>query len=454
MDISQESIIMDGGDILSSGSSESLIPASIESTLNTSNESDSIASSCFNKEIDSTERLVRKLSNFESTINELMSLGKPTVILKEKLSQMDDLILDIPSHCEELASEWRAKVASWWRLYASFTSWDETRMRCHHLYDHLLPASKLSSQLYQQNAPYVAALTSNHLSSLTNPPRSCSAPPLKPIGHTPERRYFPALNGPPPVTWETSKSPLRDYLYGNKPLPQSLYQIDNRPPTSLTSTYSNSNSNNFNSPRFGSSPSLPNFPDATFYNVFVGPATKNSIRAQLKAAFEELTDIGHEGSVIGSAAYIDGMQKLLAAVAKSIKAIIPYVSDDQLLMEVSLMAIQKMPTEKKEEFNNRYDRHSLFNLMRFLRKEIVMYYEKFNNSHHIFDTSSVVTSFLDQDESTTDSDAQQQSYCVYCRHDGHRVHECPIKRGMLCFKCYEFGHTLKCCPNPTLINIK
>ena len=28
-----------------------------------------------------------------------------------------------------------------------------------------------------------------------------------------------------------------------------------------------------------------------------------------------------------------------------------------------------------------------------------------------------------------DSFEDQVPYCVYCRNDGHRVHECPIKRG-------------------------
>jgi len=47
------------------------------------------------------ERLQRRLSNCETTIVELMSLSRATSILKEKLTALDELILDIPSQVSE-----------------------------------------------------------------------------------------------------------------------------------------------------------------------------------------------------------------------------------------------------------------------------------------------------------------------------------------------------------------
>lgn len=151
---------------------------------------------------------------------------------------------------------------------------------------------------------------------------------------------------------------------------------------SLTSPNSNSSSPlsiDLTAPRFGHKPSLPQFPDSHCFNVLFGPITKNNIGNHLKKAFEQLDDIPGYSSLSDSAAYIDGMQKLLAAVAKSIKTFLPFLNEDQLLLKVSGYAIAKIPKEKQIEFNARYDRKSLLNLMRFLRKEILIFYENFTD---------------------------------------------------------------------------
>lgn len=205
---------------------------------------------------------------------------------------------------------------------------------------------------------------------------------------------------------------------------------------------------NLTAPRFGHKVSLPYFPSTDSFNALTGSINKSNIGKHLKWAFEQLDDVPGYNSLSESAAYIDGMQTLLAAVVKSVKAFLPFLNDDQLFLEVSGYAIAKLPKEKQIEFNARYDRKSLLSLMGFLRKEILLYYENFTN--HTAKAAKVKKRYASSGE---EGGLDAEAYCVYCRNDGHTVHECSIKRNMLCFKCTEFGHTLKVCPNGRTVNM-
>lgn len=202
-----------------------------------------------------------------------------------------------------------------------------------------------------------------------------------------------------------------------------------------SSTSSNSSSECGKSsslPRFGDKPSLPAFPDTSCYDALMGRISKNSIRGQLKKFFDQLEDIQENDSFSKSAAYIDGMQKLMFAVAKSIKAFIPFLCDDQLFLEVSSYAFFKMSKVKQAEFNTLYDRKSLFNILRFLRNQIVIYYENFTNNKT--EAEILMKGHNGFEESDNDNDVESWIYCIYCRSEGHTVHLCPTKRSMLCFK--------------------
>lgn len=64
------------------------------------------------------DRLLKRLFNLESTILQLITLGKPSLVLKEKLLLLDEFILDIDDDQTELAKFWSDKAASWWKTFA------------------------------------------------------------------------------------------------------------------------------------------------------------------------------------------------------------------------------------------------------------------------------------------------------------------------------------------------
>lgn len=95
--------------------------SSLISSINTSTSSavnESYSTPTPTPGINSGDRLLKRLFNLESTILQLLTLGKATLVLKEKLLLLDEFILDIDDKQTELAKFWSDKAASWWKTFA------------------------------------------------------------------------------------------------------------------------------------------------------------------------------------------------------------------------------------------------------------------------------------------------------------------------------------------------
>lgn len=69
--------------------------------------------------------LLQKLLTLEATIMEMLTIDRPTSILKEKLYQAEELIFEIPESAAYVPSEWRSKLANWFREYSAQLAWVE-----------------------------------------------------------------------------------------------------------------------------------------------------------------------------------------------------------------------------------------------------------------------------------------------------------------------------------------
>lgn len=71
------------------------------------------------------ERLVRKLNYHLSTIEKLISsvhANSKIVVIKEKIEQLEELVLDIPDCCPDLFDEWMERVVLMWEQYSGAAS--------------------------------------------------------------------------------------------------------------------------------------------------------------------------------------------------------------------------------------------------------------------------------------------------------------------------------------------
>lgn len=369
-----------------------------------------MASSFSSPSSETSDRLFRKLLSMEATICELISIQKQTKILKKKLIELDELILDIPVSLEDVANKWRFKVAGWWKQYATFPK------DGHH---------KVLDK---------STITEN---------RNCKVFPN--TKHQPKEFESGEIYLSPSASYASLKSNSGRFLNNSDQTQSYSVPIGTGRPSSQSMTHLDAFSYSKNSkrqiklgelvksscvPRFGHKPSLPAFPDTNCFNALTGPVTKNSIRTQLKKVFDQLEKINEYDSLTKPAVYIDDMQKLLAAVVKSIKVFIPFLDDDPLFLEVSSYAFFKMSQEKQDQFNSLYDRKSLLNIMRFLRNQIVIFYENMTKKTKI---EVVPMKSHDSSGGKSGNGEDYWTYCIYCRSDDHNVHECPIKRSMLCF---------------------
>lgn len=62
--------------------------------------------------------LLRQLNTFSVTVRELLRLNRQTATLEAKLSQVEKCVCEIPEEETILVTEWRHKLAIWWRQYA------------------------------------------------------------------------------------------------------------------------------------------------------------------------------------------------------------------------------------------------------------------------------------------------------------------------------------------------
>ena len=224
---------------------------------------------------------------------------------------------------------------------------------------------------------------------------------------------------------------------------------------------------------------------------------QQQLRAELENTFNKLPDLQ-------SGADLAVVKQLLAEVARAQKKIADHFiqtsdnstnsfnvssSSQQILFDVFNFAFRKLPFKMREQFLAIYGIHlfgiNLKNLIAFLQAEIVSQHSKTvwllklltnnNNDNNSSDNNnynkkkqqfSDIIVHLESSNSSNHLKLKENSninnnennnnnsavlYCNYCKTVGHLAANCCSIRELLCFQCYQYGHTKRVCTNAPLM---
>ena len=121
------------------------------------------------------------------------------------------------------------------------------------------------------------------------------------------------------------------------------------------------------------------------------------------------------------------MKRLLVLVAKAQRAIWPFWYDAKLHSFICSSVLVKLPTKLRGQFISLFGHNaacwSVRDLRRFLQDLIVEHYQ------------------LVDREITKNND----QWCQYCKRAGHLKANCYKRQSLLCYACFQYGHSSKRC---------
>lgn len=161
-------------------------------------------------------------------------------------------------------------------------------------------------------------------------------------------------------------------------------------------------------------------------------------------------------SPIDSGADVVAIKKLLRESAKAHSALLEYPQDCRLHFDIFNMAFSKLPLKLREQFFSIYGSTqngiNLANLVSLLQAEIVAQHSKtvwLVNKVHSGKTGKSVQprrrSLGLMVPVPTPRQVNLFNYCKYCKTHGHVRDACLHVKELLCFRCYQNGHTQRDC---------
>lgn len=174
-------------------------------------------------------------------------------------------------------------------------------------------------------------------------------------------------------------------------------------------------------------------------------------KCELRFSFEK---VFAQMSPIDSGADVVSIKKLLRETARAHSALLEYPSDNRLHFDIFNMAFSKLPLKLREQFFSIYGSSqngiNLANLVALLQAEIVAQHSKtvwLINKVQFGSSNSMKSRLRSSLDPAPFSKVEFSNYCKYCKSFGHVRDACHHLKELLCFRCYQNGHTQRDCPS-------
>lgn len=336
-----------------------------------------------------TSMLSLRLANLEKIIERIFEMpdtSNSRVLLKKKVEQFEEMIVFYPDTASDLAEAARSIVVSmWYRFYTKEVT---------------------SSQATLSNDSANSSLVTNISETFGDVENSSKSGSKEAHASSDEVEQNSKANG-------TSSS---------------------------TRSTASSGSHSFSSICTASS-SIKDQPNVSF------DLQKCKLRFNFENTFARLNDIK-------SGADVDSIKNLLRECARARKELALYPNDTRLHFVIFNMAFNKLPLTLREQFLSIYGSISnginIQNLVTLLEAEIVaehkkkvslynnMLYRKAKERMRSYESS-------DQVPSAQLNNVSEQMFCKYCKSHDHVRNDCLKIKELLCFKCFQSGHTKRDC---------
>ncbi|KAH9396208.1 hypothetical protein TYRP_019961 [Tyrophagus putrescentiae] len=359
--------------------------------------------------------ILNKLNLLERGITELLSSGTVSfALIESKLSEIESSVLELTDHfsLSELTS-WHCKLAHWWCQYAQAVEGASLSQL-----NHLKPKKASSfdakeKKCVQSKGDYSAFLRCNS-SSLTG----LSSSVFEDSSNTFDW-VFRSYQSNSSFNANSSSTPFGPYA-SFLPAASSLSHFSDDELSELATF-------------------LENIPiEAT-----VSPYYLQTVTEQL---LEELSAVSSSGQkAIGT------LKELLLTLCKGITAFAPYrsqsVAYDRHLFAV---AFSKLTSEQRHHFTANYARDSVQLLSEYARHEIITYYSVRKRKVLAANMPDETSLPAEQTEGWQKLKLklqlhQQRQLCRYCHEAYHSLKNCPVLKNILCFSCFNYGHSSKMC---------
>lgn len=173
---------------------------------------------------------------------------------------------------------------------------------------------------------------------------------------------------------------------------------------------------------------------------------KCKLRYSLEQSFAQL-------NAIESDANVEDIKKLICQLAYTKTELTRYQNDSRLHFAIFKVAFDKLSLVLREQFLTVYGSHdggiNITNLISLLEAEIAAQHSKkvnLNNMPNFKPKKTLEPNFLSS-VSVPFRRSFSSTFCKYCKSTDHVRDQCPNIKKLLCFKCYQTGHTKPWCSN-------
>lgn len=270
---------------------------------------------------DNLERLLRQLNTLEPTVRQLLSLHRQTPILEKKLTQVEGYVMDIADEYNELALEWRQKLATWWRLYAESDSAETAEKKVAAGLEPLLSlagsSTTTSSGIFDSLRELWNEASSAQTASQDNgdeQPDLIDLQMSKKTEPVPTINWWGAVGTPVPARTQATQS--AENIWSAGPSTMTMVPIRRQ----------SDGDDREDSP--------------------VVLLRKNHIRTELATEFSLLSKVDRIGDDI------DAFRAILAAIAKADRLVLPYRTDHRLQSDVLSLIFGLLPSSSLQAFLN------------------------------------------------------------------------------------------------------